>query len=365
MRKAERLLLAALTACLMFFETGCWDAKDVDNRLLVGALGIQKISDSTLRVWLRFPLPKPATVSDGEKKDFFTVSQEAPTVEDAMNHARYKLPKALDPSSTRAMLIDEEAAKSGLKAYLEFAIRERSVPLDAVVAIVKGEMQSIFESRNPIGELSGIYTKLFFESYAGGIPRKNKVALWEVYAKLYNPMQANLIPVLKRDKQNSFMLTGNAFFVEDRLAGMLTSDESLVYAMITHRFRESEIELMSRADLKIIHNHSSIHASMKGTTPVIRVETWVTCTLADRSRSQNMDEQEIRKELEAELLQLSKSMLEKTQRSGSDIFGFGNRYRGRIQPDHYKEWSGMFKRADISCLFHVNLRNTGLEFLND
>lgn len=350
--------------CLpMFFTTGCWDSKDIDNRLMVGAMGLEKSSDSALKVWLRFPLPK--ATQETTQKDFFTMSQDGLTVQDAMNKVKYKLPKALDPSSTRAILLDESLAKSGLDPYLEFAIRERSVPLDAVVAVVRGNMERIFTSTNPTGELSGIYTKLFFETYAGGIPRKNKTMLWEVYAKLYNPFHANLIPILTEGGQNSFVLAGNAIFVKDKIVGELNKDESLLYEIFTHRFHDSEVELMNRSDIRIVHNQFRISTALEDDKPIIGIDCSLVTTLIDSSRSRKQSVSQITAELESDLSAHAKSMFEKTQRAGADVFGFGNHYRNRLQPSQYKKWPEMFKRAEIKYKFHIDMRNTGLEFLDE
>lgn len=362
MRKRREWRIAAAVSCLALLMSGCWDSRDIDNRLLVGAMGLEMKSAAAIQVWLRFPLPK--TSQDLARKDFFTVSQSGSTVLDALNKAKYKLPKALDISSTRAVLLHESMGKSGLEAALEFAIRERSVPLDAVVAVFRGDMNEIFMSPNPIGELSGIYTKLFFEPYAGGIPRKNKTLLWEVYAKLYNPFHANLIPVLAQDEHDKFALHGNAIFVGDKIVGELNRDESLMYEIITQRFHDSEVELMNRSDIRIVHNRSRVTTSLVDGRPVINVDASLVTTLIDTARTRKQNAAQIVADLEKNLNAHTKSMFAKTQRAGADIFGFGNRFRSRLKPSQYDNWSDMFRTAKITYRYHVELRNTGLEFLD-
>lgn len=362
MRKIARLWVRlAVCAVCAAMTGGCWDSKDIDNRLLVGAMGLEKASERTLKVWLRFPLA--LSTEETAKEEFFTISQEGKTVPDALNKSRYKLPKSLDPSTTRALLVDDDLARSGLDPYLEFAIRERSVPLDTVVAIVKGNMERVFTSNNPTGELSGIYTKLFFESYAGGTPRKNKTMLWEVYSKLYNPFQTNLIPLLAEGKQNSFMLAGNAIFIGDRMVGELSQDESLLYEIFTHRFHDSEIELMDRSDVRIVHNHIRVRTALQGGVPIIGIDCALVTTLIDSSHYSKQTAMEIVEELKDDLEENAASMFKKTQQQGADIFGFGNRFRSRLAPSQYAEWPQMFKRAQIEYKFHITLRNTGLEFM--
>ncbi|GBF73949.1 germination protein GerC [Paenibacillus sp. 598K] len=360
MSRGSRILAACCAATLLLL-CGCWDSRDVDNRLIVGALGLEHADGDTVRIWVRFPLPK-ATLEQS-KKDFFVISQEGHTVPDALYKVGYKLPKAVDASSTRALLIDEKLAKVGLAPYLEFAMRERSVPLDTVVAVVRGNMEHIFSSPNPTGELSGIYTKLFFEPYAGGMPRKNKTRLWEIYSKFHNPFHANLIPLLKEGEQNSFEFAGNVIFRGDKIIGELNKDESLLYQLFTHRFHDAEVELMDRADVRIVHNISHIDTSMKAGIPTIRIHCELSLTLIDSSHWGDASKTDVVSELETELKGLAKSMFEKTQRAGADVFGFGNRYRGQLTSSQYADWSELYKRARIDYTFGIELRNTGLQFL--
>ena len=343
--------------------SGCWDAKDVDNRLLVGAMGLETSGD-LVNVWLRFPLPKTPG-SSNQKNDHYTLSQKGITVIDAMNQARYKLQKSLDPSSTRAVLLSEGMAKQGIAPYLEFAIRERSVPLNVVTAIVRGDMKRIFEDPNPTGELSGIYTKLFFEPYAGGLPRKNRVRLWEIYSNLYSPFRENLIPLLQEGPQNSFELAGNAIFVEDRMKGTISKDESLVYEMVTRRFTESEVRVThNKMDIKLLHNKSLVAAKFENGRPVITVDVFLTATLVDSMYNHKSNKDTIKSSLESTLEAQAKSLFKKTQQYGADIFGFGNNFRGRLATADYSKWRELYKTASITLRMHIDVRDTGLQILD-
>ncbi|SET21197.1 Ger(x)C family spore germination protein [Paenibacillus sp. NFR01] len=344
---------------------GCWDAKDIDNRMIVGAMGVERPEKDkpSVRVWFRFPIPKtPGTSGNGS--DFFATSQAGDTVIDATNQMRYRLPKALDLSSVRAFLIDETMAKEGLRQYLDFTVRERSVPLDTVVALVTGDMNQIFSNPNPTGELSGLYTKLFFEPFAGGIPRKNKVELWEVYAKLYNPLQANLIPLVRESEHNMFSLVGNAYFAGDKLAGILTPDETLLYEIISRSIGETEMELTKKADVKILNNRTRIKASLKADGhPLIRVTSRVDCTLVNSSGEERLSASRIEQYLEQKLIRQAAGLFAKTQAKRSDIFGFGNHFRGKLAVSRYPSWPSMYQQAEIRFKIKVKLRNTGLEYL--
>lgn len=153
---------------------------DIDNRMLAGVLGIGLIDDNHVEVWVRFSQPHTGTSGDGVgngNSQFTLLRQKGRTVVEALDQIKFKLPKALELSTVRTIFVDEKLARKGLEPYLEFAVRDRTIPLNSQFAIVTGSLESILSKKNPTGEASGLFTKPFFGAYAGGSPRKNDVDL--------------------------------------------------------------------------------------------------------------------------------------------------------------------------------------------
>lgn len=361
MKLTSLLRLSGIVILCMIMQ-GCWDVKDIDNRMLVAVLGIEHAEDNKITLWVRFPVTKSMQPSGGGiDKSFFMTRQIGDTVVDAMDELRLRLPKSLDLSETRAIFLDQELAEKGVKPYLEFAVRDRTLPLSTVVALISGSMEPIFSKPNPTGELSGIYTKLFFESYAGGTPQKNKVSLWSLFSRMYNPFEQNIVPLLVRSNMNMFELKGNAFFVEDKMVGKLTPEETLIYEIITQKMSDFEIETAQGANVKILKNNTMISSKMIDGKPVIRIHTLLTMTLMDSSQSAQNSTTEIEKSVSKELEERAEKVFKLTKQKKSDIFGFGNRFRGTLASN--QDWSEMYQHAAIEIKIVSSLRNTGLQML--
>src|SRR5690606_17442516 len=143
--------------------------------------------------------------------------------------------------------------------------------------------------------------------YAGGTARENKTMLWQIYSKFYNPFQANLIPVLIEGDQDSLEFTGNIIYVKDKIVGELDKNESLVYQLFTHKLHDSEVELLNRADIRIVKSHHRISTSFQGSTPVIKIDCKLTTTLIDSSRTKRQNAAQLAADLEKHLSGVAKS----------------------------------------------------------
>ncbi|KAF9118365.1 hypothetical protein BGX30_004624 [Mortierella sp. GBA39] len=294
--------------CLLLFLPGCWDVKDVDNRLLETAIGIEPADGDRVRVWMRFPLPQS---QDGAHKDFFVIKQEGSTVIEAID---------LDMSQNQSIFLDQALAKKGFMPYLEFTIRDRTVPLDSLIAITTGGMKSIFERPNPTGELSGIYTKLFFERYGGGTSQKNVVSLWEIFRGYYDPLEDCLVPM-----------------------------------------SPFEIETADKMNLKILNSSADIDTDMRSGKPVIRIHAKLSMTLMDSARGIDIKAEHLEASINRLIEQRAAAVFRMTQAQESDIFGLGNRFRGKVPPSQYDRWSKLYSKATLEFKLDSELRNTGLQ----
>ncbi|MEC0248945.1 Ger(x)C family spore germination protein [Paenibacillus chitinolyticus] len=363
MKLAQWSKLAGIVLVCSMLQ-GCWDVKDVDNRMIAAVIGIEQTEDHKVELWVRFPVPVTSqSGSGGISKDFFSSRQKGDTIVEALDELRSKLPKALDLSETRAIFVDEELAKKGLLTYLEFAVRDRLVPLNTLVALVSGSMEPIFTKSNPGGEVSGTYAKLFFEPYAGGTPQKNRVPLWSLFSRIYNPLQENIVPLLTQSQVNMFKLKGNAYFEDDKQVGILTLEETLIYEIIFRKMSNFEIETVEGANVSIRNNKTRITTKLIAGKPHIRIHTSLSLTLMDSSKAAQISSAEIENSVNAVLERRAKKVFQDTQLKKSDIFGFGNRYRSLLSSEEYEKWPEMYRDATIE--FHINskMRNTGLQLL--
>ncbi|MEK0315533.1 Ger(x)C family spore germination protein [Cohnella sp. 56] len=343
---------------------GCWDIRDIDNRMLVGAMGIARDDERGVTIWVRFPIPHAQQGTTSNDKGFLAASQRGKTVVDALDRLRARMPKYLDLSQTRAVFVDKKLAEEkGIYSFLDFAVRDRILPISAVFALIEGDMDPIFTRPNPSGELSGVYTRLFFEKYAGGTPQKNKVTLWQVFNKHYNPLQQNFVPLIAADDTFQFYLKGNMYFSGDRAAGTLTPDESLIYELVTGKLSPFEIETAGGANVKVETSSARIRTAWAEGRPDIDIVIRVVMKLMDASHTKPMNKQNIEQTIDRLLEDRAAKVFSVTQARESDIFGFGNRFRASLPTARHKEWPALYRQAKISVKLESHMVNEGLKLL--
>jgi hypothetical protein len=145
------------------------------------------------------------------------------------------------------------------------------------------------------------------------------------------------------------------------MVGKLTPEETLIYEIITQKMSDFEIETTEGANVKILKNNTWISSKMIEGKPVISIRTLLTMTLMDSSQSTEKDTAEIEKSVNKLLEERAEKVFKLTKQKKSDIFGFGNRYRGTLNTNQV--WSEMYQHAEIEMKIVSKLRNTGLQML--
>lgn len=106
----------------------------------------------------------------------------------------------------------------------------------------------------------------------------------QLFSSFKNQYRENFIPVITKNEETAFKLVGNAYFFEDKMFGMISREDSLIYGMLTKTINNTEIETAQGADVRILKNHKSIlHTWNEMRKPHIVVNIKVVFTLLDSS----------------------------------------------------------------------------------
>lgn len=367
-REPFRLIIKSiLIFSFLLLVSGCWDVKDIDNRMIAVVLGLKSAEDDNVEVYMKFP--KPETMTKGssggsDDKPFIIVRETAPTVFAAINQIKLKLPKSLDLKSIQTVVVDEELAKKGLLPYLEFIIRSRMVPVDANFAIVKGEFPPLFHSKAQTGDSAGMLFNNFFDESAGGSPIKSNIRIWEVYRSFSNPLESCLVPVIRADEQQDtpISMEGSGYFTGDRLVGILPQKNLLSYSILSQNVRGEEVMVVENADVRIQKNkieYTEIGLNSYG-KPHVHLNVTLELSLIDSNFLNKISKDELENKVSSIIENKAKEIIEVTKPEGADIFQFGNRFRGKISTDQYEQWPKLYKDMDVEIEVKSHLRNTGL-----
>src|SRR5690606_5495686 len=132
----RRVLLILLIICIMF-QTGCWDTRDINHRLLPVAIGISK-QENEYKVFLKIPIP------DGEKTKLKIISETGETVSKAVDKISINMESTVDLLHVKVIVIDKMTAEDGVKDIISGFMRARVVSPKALVAISDENIEDFF-----------------------------------------------------------------------------------------------------------------------------------------------------------------------------------------------------------------------------
>ncbi len=249
----KKIMLSALCVSLMLNFTGCWNNRDLSEIAISSALGIDRTDDGKALVSVQILKPSSAKAGGketggGDGKGFVVVSNTADSVFGALRGMLSKVDNKIFYSSSQVIIIGENAAKAGIKDYLDFTLRDHETQFKLLVAVSKGvTAKEILEQEYDLSKVPGAYVRDTLDnSESRGFSKK--MMLIEVARDLVNEGKELCIGTIKKEGKTT-ETEGMAVFQKDKLVGWLDSFETRGYMFITGRVQSTIIEVEGLGDL--------------------------------------------------------------------------------------------------------------------
>lgn len=155
--KRFRLVILKLTLALLM--TGCWDAKDVDQRSFVMGIAFD-LAETEDRYVMTIELPVLsgfASQSSGEGPKSVMFSTVGTSVAQMATHFESRTWRELFYGHTQAIIISEDAARKSIRPFLDFFDRNPRIDRRLTLFISQGEAQEIFKTKDPREDLVSVY----------------------------------------------------------------------------------------------------------------------------------------------------------------------------------------------------------------
>lgn len=127
---------------LLLFLTGCWDRKELDDRAIWLATGMDVGTDGGIEVSGQITIPQVQSQGVGSDQQmtqsFFVISAEGKNVDDALYNLQAKLPREAFFGQRRIIFLGEEFAKRGLKKEMDTYTRNPEATIRNDIFVVKG-----------------------------------------------------------------------------------------------------------------------------------------------------------------------------------------------------------------------------------
>ncbi|HZG17237.1 MAG TPA: Ger(x)C family spore germination protein, partial [Candidatus Bathyarchaeia archaeon] len=124
---------------LLFFTTGCWSRKEMNDIAIVMGIGIDKVGDEYL---LSTQIVNPSQVAQRGSggmpmSSVTTYSTKGKSLLEGIRRLTKLTPRKLYFAHIRVLAIDEHLAKDGLQDVLDFFMRQQEIRTDFYVIITK------------------------------------------------------------------------------------------------------------------------------------------------------------------------------------------------------------------------------------
>lgn len=331
-KKYACFILAALLCINM---SGCSGAKQLDERLIVKGIGIDKSGDE-------YKITLQALVTEGSEEDgekIQVVESSGKSVLDAMSGIVLKTGKEPMYGQNLFVILGRSAVQEDIENTLDFFVRYYDARPSVSVYMSESSAKDILTAKNE----SGLITAQSIDqlAQAEGISGKTVTTdILRLVASLQQDITDSFIPTVAKkeaDGDNSeILVTGTAVFRDNKLTGTLTPSESMGALLIMGRFNEGSVtvstdECMFSAEISNCITHVKVNNFKFDVNINVNAAVYEVVKGGGKSSGEyyNMIEKELKKLAEASL---DKAITELQ----SDIFNFHN-YLRKDNRENYKK----------------------------
>lgn len=367
-------LYSILTVLVALLLTGCWDMREIDQRAVALAVGVDSSTESDgVTITMQYPIPPSVQATSGGAEAnndlIFTMKSEGETLTKAIHNANLRLSRRNDFSHLQAIIIGEELARDRFAEVVAEFARDPVVERSTHVLIAEGKAESAVKTEPPQERASGQYFVTYFEK-GNKEARVQPTPLWRVMATIARKSHAIAIPVV-RSSDTQIGLSGIAVVKGGRMIASFDFEESigLLWAL-GDAIREVLVVESPTGDsisIKTFDSDSRIIPQIVDGEPRFDVRVVIEGQIAGEYPARTLTSERLQhyEVLTANWVKQSvEDMLKIVQKDlRADLLGLGHRLWAR-HPDYFQQldWEETFPHVPVTVTVKAFLRRTGTTF---
>lgn len=221
---AIRPALVWALAFLALAASGCADVTDVNRRILVYAIGLDRGEDEQVQLTIQYLLTSGGQQSgggDGGSPPLQTApvnhTVSAPTVALALDQIIHQIPGELFLGNLRILAIGRELAEEGIARALDPIMRLPFAPASALAVIAEGTAKEALEPTDQTAPAPGLFMARVMEGAMRRHGHASQTPLFRLYNQVHTPHRTLLVPVIGRAEHGP-SIKGIGILAGDRLA---------------------------------------------------------------------------------------------------------------------------------------------------
>ncbi len=397
-----------LLGTLLFFTpllSGCWDRLEIEERAVVLAIAVDEeepeaVSEESavahlggkvpeeqkriIRLTVQIAVPGRIPLGPGEggagggaEKPVWVMDVVGHTIEDAFSNLQQLVSDRLFFGHLRIIVVNEKLARKGLQNLNDALRRNAEVRRAAWMIVSKGNASELVSLESELERVPALYLLATMDGSVklGKLPNSFLGLFWSA---MVSKGQEGFLPYVELKKNQSVQISGLAYFKGSKMAGITLPIEIGNYMAIKGINPGGYtvlVDVPGEAGAVMFESKqrkSKIKVKIKDGKPHVFIKVHIEGDLIEKSNVQfkigspaRLDkiEKQIGKNAEEAFMKLIK----KTQKQGSDIFGFGEYVRGQHSSywnQHIKKkekWQAMYKEVPVHVQVDISIRRVGMK----
>ncbi|MCR4430394.1 MAG: Ger(x)C family spore germination protein [Tepidanaerobacteraceae bacterium] len=374
----RRCLLFLLAALAFAFATACWDYRDIDKRIFVGGVGIDKSAQDG-RLEISFLIPVVRAIAGGEgggggggggEKPVIVESTIADTITEGARNLALRLNRDLFFEHMRIVIIGEEAARQGMEEIINPFMRQTEFNRRSRIAISEGEAGKIMGIKTTIEKLPSAY----LESIYGNASLSGKFVegdlgdfLHQIHESGGNALVGKVIP--GADEVN---IGGGAVVKHFKLAGWLSEEEIQGINFFLGKITGGSITVddprgKGKCTFVMLNAHRRLQLISAGAVPEFQLKVLAEGNVVETTEGVSMDvqDEEIIERLVSEKIrtEIFKGIARLQNDYRVDLLKLGeflHRYHPKLWRNYEDRWEDIFPDVRISVSVTADIKNIGV-----
>lgn len=378
----RKLLFFFIIVQLLFLLTSCWDSKELNDRAIELAWGIDKAKDKNIQISTQIIIPSKMSggsnnIGGRTGKAFFVETGTGRDTLDAVQQMQTKLSRQIFRGQRRVIVIGEKLARSGIKNILDTYTRDPSINLLTDIFVIKGGTAKEFlQTSHPLEVIPAVGAiKEYYE--VGSLKEIGFLKFLLVASSEGScPTMATIGPLSSsmEKKNGGFRIAGTGIFNKDlKLIGFLNVTEGRSLRWVTGNLDFLTITAhvpneKGYISLDLNKVDSKIQPIIKGND--LKMVVTLTGQGVIRENNTNLDLTQVKnitlvqKALERQAEKDVQRTITKVQkRYRTDIFQFSDVIQRK--DIHYwksikKNWAKKFPETDVTIKANLTVRKIGV-----
>lgn len=372
-------IAVVLIIIFSFLQTGCWNAREIDELAFVLSVGIDKI-DNGFKVTVQVASPEtygktPSGSGAAQKsKPFWTASSTGTTIFEAIRNMSSISSRRIFWSHIKVIIISEQLARSNTLEIFDFFSRNPELRLRTLVAVTPDDAGKLLDVVPVMEEDPAIYLEKIINNK--NLNGKSYSIMLKDFLEDY--LDPNVGPVTSRiifdnSQSEPVLKTSGAYvFDGDKLSASLNEGETRGLLWIKNKMNDSVMVVNCPYDgmsttLEIKKAKSSIKSYLDDEVSHFTIKVDVTAILTEQSCLTDFNDSQKLNELEKSLEAAIRNDIHSTINTAKDLkidYPGLSRILHKQHKDEWNQisskWNELFRNTEVAIDVKVNIPHVSL-----